>query len=137
MAKDKIHDAVKNALVKDGWSITAEPKTIQYLDITVYADLEASKPQDGVQDLRIIVVEVKSFGSPSPVDDLEKALGQYQLYQGYLERLVPNCKLYLAISSAVHRGFFLRESIQLIVERFAVALLVVDVSAEEVVAWTS
>jgi hypothetical protein len=37
--KDIIHDAVKNALIKDGWTITAEPYTITYLRSQLYADL--------------------------------------------------------------------------------------------------
>ncbi len=28
--KDEIHEAVKNALVKDGWTITADPYVITY-----------------------------------------------------------------------------------------------------------
>jgi hypothetical protein len=32
-ALDTIHDAVKNALIKDGWSITADPYMIEYEEI--------------------------------------------------------------------------------------------------------
>jgi hypothetical protein len=31
-AMDVIHGAVKAALIKDGWTITADPYVIQYLD---------------------------------------------------------------------------------------------------------
>ena len=37
-AADIIHDAVKNALVKDGWIITDDPYTIKYEDLTLFAD---------------------------------------------------------------------------------------------------
>jgi len=40
-AKDTIHDAVKNALIKDGWKITHDPYTIKYEEVTAYADLGA------------------------------------------------------------------------------------------------
>jgi hypothetical protein len=30
MAKDKIHELVKNALIKDDWKITDDPYTIEY-----------------------------------------------------------------------------------------------------------
>ena len=39
---DKIHNAVKNALIKDGWKITHDPYTIEYEEITVQADLAAA-----------------------------------------------------------------------------------------------
>lgn len=37
-ARDTIHIPVKNALIKDGWNITADPFTIQYDDVTLSAD---------------------------------------------------------------------------------------------------
>ncbi len=42
-AKDAIHDAVKNALIKDGWTITADPYVIDYAGLTLYADLAAER----------------------------------------------------------------------------------------------
>jgi hypothetical protein len=41
---DIIHDAVKNALMKDGWTITGDPYVIQYRRTTLYADLGAERP---------------------------------------------------------------------------------------------
>ena len=43
-AKDIYHNAVKNALLKDGWTITADPYLIKYEDAELYADLAAEKP---------------------------------------------------------------------------------------------
>ena len=37
--RDIIHDAVKNALIKDGWTITADHYVIAYEDVTLFADL--------------------------------------------------------------------------------------------------
>jgi hypothetical protein len=42
-APDSIHDAVKNALLKDGWVITADPHWIQYDDLNLFADLSAER----------------------------------------------------------------------------------------------
>ncbi len=44
MAKDIIHDAVKNALIKDGWTITHDPFTIAYEEVSLSADLAAERP---------------------------------------------------------------------------------------------
>jgi len=41
---DKIHDAVKNALIKDGWAITADPFRIEFEEYRLYADLAAERP---------------------------------------------------------------------------------------------
>lgn len=36
-AKDIYHDAVKAALIKDGWTITADPYTIRFEDAELFA----------------------------------------------------------------------------------------------------
>lgn len=43
-AKDLYHDAVKLALIKEGWMITADPYKIKYQEIDLYADLAAELP---------------------------------------------------------------------------------------------
>jgi len=43
-AKDIYHNAVKNVLLKDGWTITADPYFIKYEDAELYADLAEEKP---------------------------------------------------------------------------------------------
>ena len=74
-----MHDAVKNALIKDGWTITAAPYVIAYEDVTLFADLGAERPLAAERAGRKIVVEVKSFLSTSPIYNLKMALGQYEL----------------------------------------------------------
>lgn len=94
---DKIHDAVKNALIKDGWRITADPFEIRFKDIRVYADLAAERPFAAERNGEKIVVEAKSFVGRSSVSEFEKALGQYNLYLSFLEETSPEYKLFLAI----------------------------------------
>ena len=64
-ATDFIHDAVKQALIKDGWTITDDPFTITYEDATLYADLAAERALAAVRADRRIVVEIKTFLGPS------------------------------------------------------------------------
>lgn len=97
-APDRIHAAVKRALIKDGWTITDEHDTIEYEDAQVYADLAAERAIAAERAERKIVVEIKSFSGRSPLHDLENALGQYSLYLAYLELIAPERKLYLAVS---------------------------------------
>jgi hypothetical protein len=40
---DLYHDEVKNALSKDGWTITDDPYTLEYKGLRLYADLGAEK----------------------------------------------------------------------------------------------
>lgn len=136
-AKDSIHDAVKNALIKDGWIITHDPYTIRYKEVTVLADMGAERPIAAERGGQKIVVEVKSFAGLSFIQDLKVALGQYNLYLGLLEVVAPERKLYLAVSHLVYHDLFGQEAIQLILRRFQVAMVVIDVSKEEVVKWTN
>ncbi len=99
MARDFIHNAVKNALINDGWKITADPFPIKYEEgFEVYADLGADRPIGAERDDDKIVVEVKSFLGRSMIHELYIALGQYSLYQRLLRITAPERKLYLAVS---------------------------------------
>ena len=88
-AKDVIHDAVKNALIKDGWTITDDPFIIKYEDVNLQADLAAERTLAAQKGNQKIVVEIKSFLSPSPITDIKMALGQFDLYEFYLTLTAP------------------------------------------------
>ena len=60
-AKDFIHDAVKNALIKDGWVITADPFQLRFKDMNLTADLRAEKLLLARRQNQQIIVEIKSF----------------------------------------------------------------------------
>ena len=81
---DLYHETVKRALEKDGWRITDDPYKIEYKDLRVFADLGAEKIIAAERAEKKIAVEIKVFGSLSMVNDLEKALGQYNLYRSLL-----------------------------------------------------
>jgi hypothetical protein len=135
-AADLIHDAVKNALIKDGWTITHDPYVIKYEEVTLYADLGAERAIAAELAGTKIVVEIKSFAGPSFIQDIKTALGQYGLYQSFLEILEPERKPYLAISQKIHDRYFALKAIQFIVQRYQLPLIIVDVEKEEIVKWT-
>jgi hypothetical protein len=60
-AKDKFHDAVKNALVKDGWTITADPLQIPLGEINAYIDLGADRILSAEKSGEKIAVENQKF----------------------------------------------------------------------------
>ena len=135
-AIDRIHDAVKSALIKDGWTITDDPFVIKYAGLTLFADLAAERAIAIERAGRRIVVEIKTFGSASPVQDFKVMLGQYDLYRGFLEVIAPEHRIYLAISNDAYITLFTQQAFQLIVERYQIPLLVVDIAAEEILLWT-
>src|SRR5690242_8520359 len=101
-AHDLIHDSVKQALIKDGWTITDDPFVIDFENERLFADLGAERPLAAERGQERIVVEIKSFLGPSLMRDLEEALGQYLLYSKVLSETDPERKLYLAMRDIVY-----------------------------------
>jgi XisH protein len=134
-AKDIYHDAVKNALIKDGWSITADPYTIKYEDAELYADLAAEKPLAAERHGQKIVVEIKSFIGKSPMYDFHNAIGQYIVYRNLIQVTEPEYILYLAIDDITFDNFFQRPSISLITSRNNLKILVIDTQQERIEQW--
>jgi hypothetical protein len=60
MAKDRIHGAVKNALIEDGWQITHDPYPLQYEDVSVEIDLAAQKLFDAEKEDQKIAVSISN-----------------------------------------------------------------------------
>ena len=134
-AKDVYHDSVKNALIKDGWTVLADPYKIKYKDAELFADLAVEKPIALEKDKCKIVVEVKSFLSPSPMRDFEVALGQYILYRNMISLTEPEYQIYLAIKDSVYENFFKRDSIKDIAKINQLLLIIIDMEKEEILEW--
>ena len=103
----------------------------------LYADLAAERTIAAEREGQKIVVEVKSFVGASKLQDLKIGLGQYEIYLSFLEITDPERKLYIAISEKVYEEFFALESIQVIVKRLQLPLIVVNLETEEIAKWTS
>ncbi|MCB8752135.1 XisH family protein [Planktothrix agardhii] len=135
-AKDIYHEAVKNALIKDGWTITADPYPLEYEDVELYPDLAVEKVISEEQKQRKIIIEIKSFISSSLMKDFELALGQYILYRDLIQLAQDEYQeIYLAIKDEVYDTFFQRKSIKAVVKLNQVALLVINTDKEEIVQW--
>ena len=100
-AKDIFHDAVKTAIIKDGWKITDDPLRLQWGRKDMYVDLGAERLLAAEKGSQKIAIEIKSFGGASEVYDLEHALGQYFVYKAVMERAHPDRMLYLAVTHEV------------------------------------
>ena len=132
---DEIHYAVKNAMIKSGWSVTDDPYVIQYRRTTLYADLGAERTIAVQRDEQKLVVEVKSFIGASKIQDLKEALGQYDIYRYLLEETAPDRKLYIAVSKIAYNAFFIQDIAQLILSKHQLPLIIVDTETEEIIKW--
>ncbi|MEM9217466.1 MAG: element excision factor XisH family protein [Cyanobacteria bacterium P01_F01_bin.150] len=134
-AKDFYHDTVKTALTKDGWIITDDPFSMEVGGRDLFVDFGAEKLLIAQRRNQKIVVEVKSFISPSPVSDLEQALGQYLLYEDLIKKLYPDYLLYLAVRQAVYNTFFQEELVQIVIDSRKPKLLIFDEQQEMITQW--
>ncbi|WP_413167844.1 element excision factor XisH family protein [Capilliphycus salinus ALCB114379] len=132
---DLYHNVVRAALVKDGWTITHDPFTIEFEDLTVYADLGAEKMIAAQKSGEKIAVEIKVFRSPSPVTELERAIGQYYLYLTFINQQEPDRNLYLAVPKRTYDNFFQRPSIQMFLKERQITFFVFNPEREEIVKW--
>ena len=58
-ARDTYHDAVRNALVKDGWTITDDPFRLKWGERDFFVDLAAERVFAAEKGGRRIAVETK------------------------------------------------------------------------------
>ena len=68
-ARDSIHDAVKEAVIKDGWEVTDDPYVISYGDRFLFVDLGASRFIGIRRGDQRIAIEIKQFKGQSQVTD--------------------------------------------------------------------
>jgi hypothetical protein len=130
-AKDRYHDTVRRALIKAGWTIDDEQVRLKVGRRNLWIDIQASQSGDFV-----ILVEIKGFeNSPSSVEELSNAVGQYIVYLFALATKQIPSQLYLAVPDAAHNGIWIEELGQGLVERVGIKLLVFDPIAEEIVRW--
>lgn len=134
-AKDIHHDTVKTALLKDSWTITDDPLILKIGTRNAFIDLGAEKLIAAERGATKIAVEVKTFISPSPINDLEKAWGQFFLYSRILKKREPSRQIYLAVERNVFETVFKEEAGQILLEEPGFRLVVFDVNSEEIIQW--
>lgn len=134
-SRDLYHEVVKSALIKDGWTITHDPLTLKWGRKDLHVDLGAERLLAAEKGDEKIAVEVKSFVSPSEVDDLEEALGQYILYHDILARREPERILYLAIRETVYLDVFREPIGEILLENQRIRLVVFEPEQEVITRW--
>ncbi len=134
-AKDIYHNCVKNALIKDGWAITHDPLRLSMGSKDMYVDLGAERLMAAEKAGKKIAVEVKSFIGASEMDDLEKAVGQYIVYNTVLSEKEPERLLYLAVPKNILRDIFEESLGKLLLKKKFVKVIGFDPKEEVIVQW--
>jgi hypothetical protein len=138
MAKDIFHNAVKNALIKDGWKITHDPYRLRYGIADIYVDLAAEEAIAAEKEGRKIAVEIKSFASSSTISEFHTALGQFLNYKIALEfSEEPDRVLYLAVPQDIYKTFLCLEPAKTIIERYQLNLILYNPRKETIEQWKS
>lgn len=134
-AKDIYHNPVKNALIKDGWTITDDPLILSIGKKDLFVDLGAEKLIAAEKDHQKIAVEIKSFIGNSQVNDLENALGKYILYDQILLEKQDERVLYLALKQSAYQEIFEEPIGKILLKRKIINLLVFDEKKEKIIQW--
>jgi XisH protein len=135
MVRDFYHYQVKNALIKEGWNITADPFQISVEDVDFEIDLAAEPLIAADKNGQKIAVEIKSFVGPSTVNELHKAVGQFTDYYVALEMLEPDRILYLALPQHIYDTYFQKTIIQRILAKIGAKVLVYNPETETIIKW--
>jgi XisH protein len=135
MAKDKIHNIVKQVLINDGWTITHDPYIIETKDVDFEVDLGAEKILAAEKQGQKIAVEVKSFAATSFVYEFHRILGQMLNYTLGIEDFEPNRKLYLAVPQKIYEEYFHLDFVHKAIKRFKIKLLIFNDETEIIIKW--
>jgi hypothetical protein len=134
-AKDLFHDVVRQALLKEQWTITADPLTIKIEGVTFKIDLAAERVFAAERDGHKIAVEIKSFLNPSVISDFHAALGQFLNYRLALQMSEPDRILYLALPVDTYESFFHEVFVQEAVRVYQLKLMIYDPIQEAILRW--
>ncbi|NEP51930.1 XisH family protein [Moorena sp. SIO2C4] len=134
MGKDRFHNAVRTALEKENWVITADPYQLSVGGVDFEIDLAAeliAAERAGEK----IAVEIKSFIGRSLVSDFHTALGQCINYQFALNEVDSQRNLYLAIPETIYQSFFQRRFVKSVIDKTQINLLIYDQTQEVIRQW--
>jgi hypothetical protein len=116
MARDLFHQNVKEALIKEGWTVTDDPLSFKIGKMQVQIDLGAERLIAAEKGSERIAIDIKTFGSLSFITALYEAVGKYIIYRNVLKRLQPDRILFLALPETIFERFFeesvIRETVQ-------------------------
>jgi hypothetical protein len=114
---------------------TDDPLKLEFGSTKMLVDLGAEKLVAATRDQEQIAIEIKSFLGTSEINEFHTALGQYLNYRQLLRLLDPTRKLYLAVLLDKYNSFFSEEFPMMIVQEYAMMIVVYDQLEEVIVTW--
>ncbi len=135
MARDKFHYVVREALEKEGWTITDDPFTLSHGSKDIEIDLGAEKLIAAERGLEKILVEIKSFLTKSAFYELHTAVGQFRNYRRIMKLENVQYQLYLAMPEGAFNLLFSDDFGQLAIEEDDLKILVYDIKGKIIVKW--
>ncbi len=134
-ARDIFRNSVKTALIKDGWTITHDPLSLEFGLGSLYVDLGAERIIAAERRNDKIALEIKSFVGGSAVSEFHTALGQYLNYRLLMQTQYAGYKLYLAIPLSTYDSFFQLPFIQTIIQQYQLKLAIYLPEEVAIVKW--
>ncbi|MFN4253952.1 MAG: element excision factor XisH family protein [Saprospiraceae bacterium] len=135
MARGIFHQNVREALEKDGWTITHDPLILQAGERKVRVDLGAERLIVAEKGAEKIAVEIKSFLDDSILTDFHRALGQSILYLFAIEKSKTDRVLFTAIPSDAFEELMSDEFYIELSRRENIRYLVFDPLKNVIVKW--
>lgn len=137
MAKDLYHNLVRTALEDEGWTVTHDPYLLRvgFGRRSVAADFGAEKIIIAEKETQKILVEVKSFITPSNINELHHSVGQYDFYALLLEEQEPDRIPFLAMPKDAYEDLIREPIIQTFLSRHQVNLIVFDTQKPVILLW--
>lgn len=137
MAKDLFHNAVKVALEKEGWTITAEEYRLKtdLVKDALKIDIAAERLIIAQKGVEKIAVEVKSFLGDSLIYDFHEVLGQILIYQINLELQEPDRLLFLAIPALTYEKMLKQRVFEVVFDRFNIHFLIYEPLEKSIILW--
>lgn len=135
MARDFYHQIIREALEKEGWSVTSDPYYLTVLDTRYEIDLAAEQVFAAEKESEKIAVEIKSFTKNSMANEFHSAVGQYLNYFGFLKLQEPDRILYLAVPQEAYDRFFVLPAAEYIMNLYNINLIVCNVEEKEITLW--
>lgn len=135
MARDKFHQEVREALEKEGWTITHDPLTFKVGKIQVQIDLGAELILGAERGTEKIAVEVKTFGSLSFITSLYEAVGKYIIYRNVLKIIQPKRVLFLAVPEKIFNRYFGEFVIQRTMEEERFKVVIYNQKTQLITQW--
>lgn len=133
--RDQYHDALRSALIKDGWSITHDPLSLSVGVHKMFIDLGAERLLAAERGSDKIAVELKNFLGASDVAQFEDAVGQYIVYKIVLAKKDPDRRMVLAVPTIAFDTLLQSDLGRMVREEAKIEVLAFDPQQEVIQKW--